>query len=55
MLLELQSDSEKKSQIDSLKMEISNLKEQLTQQQQDLQVKIAEVGSLHTFFCLGYS
>uniref|UniRef100_A0A3Q2PIW9 DAZ interacting zinc finger protein 1 n=1 Tax=Fundulus heteroclitus TaxID=8078 RepID=A0A3Q2PIW9_FUNHE len=49
---QLQSDGEKKSQIDSLKMEISSLKEQITQQQQALQVKIAQVGSLHTFFFL---
>ncbi|XP_015233525.1 PREDICTED: zinc finger protein Dzip1-like isoform X2 [Cyprinodon variegatus] len=40
--IQLQSDSEKKSQIDSLKMEISSLKEQITQQQQTLQVKIAQ-------------
>ncbi|MED6235871.1 hypothetical protein ATANTOWER_001393 [Ataeniobius toweri] len=40
--IQLQSDSEKKSQIDSLKMEISSLKEQITQQQQALQVKIAQ-------------
>ncbi|KAM4710960.1 cilium assembly protein DZIP1 isoform 2-T10 [Anableps anableps] len=40
--IQLQSDSEKKSQIDSLKMEISSLKEQISQQQQDLQVKIAQ-------------
>ncbi|KAM4537761.1 LOW QUALITY PROTEIN: cilium assembly protein DZIP1 [Fundulus diaphanus] len=39
---QLLSDSEKKSQIDSLKMEISSLKEQMTQQQQALQVKIAQ-------------
>ncbi|XP_014862014.1 PREDICTED: zinc finger protein Dzip1-like isoform X1 [Poecilia mexicana] len=39
---QLQSDSEKKSQIDSLKMEISSLKDQITQQQQDLQAKIAQ-------------
>ncbi|XP_035983882.1 zinc finger protein Dzip1 isoform X2 [Fundulus heteroclitus] len=39
---QLQSDGEKKSQIDSLKMEISSLKEQITQQQQALQVKIAQ-------------
>uniref|UniRef100_A0A3B3YE76 C2H2-type domain-containing protein n=1 Tax=Poecilia mexicana TaxID=48701 RepID=A0A3B3YE76_9TELE len=42
VLPELQSDSEKKSQIDSLKMEISSLKDQITQQQQDLQAKIAQ-------------
>ncbi|XP_047211725.1 cilium assembly protein DZIP1 isoform X2 [Girardinichthys multiradiatus] len=40
--IQLQSDSEKKSQIDSLKMEINSLKEQITQQQQALQVKIAQ-------------
>ncbi|XP_054915032.1 cilium assembly protein DZIP1 [Poeciliopsis prolifica] len=39
---QLQSDSEKKSQIDSLKKEISSLKDQITQQQQDLQAKIAQ-------------
>ncbi|XP_043966301.1 zinc finger protein Dzip1 isoform X2 [Gambusia affinis] len=39
---QLQSDSEKKSEIDSLKMEISSLKDQITQQQQDLQAKIAQ-------------
>lgn len=41
---ESQSDSEKKSQIDSLKLEISSLKEQIAQQQQTLQVKTAQVG-----------
>ncbi|XP_027867251.1 cilium assembly protein DZIP1 isoform X4 [Xiphophorus couchianus] len=40
--MQLQSDSEKKSQIDSLKTEISSLKDQITQQQQDLQAKIAQ-------------
>ncbi|XP_024865488.1 zinc finger protein Dzip1 isoform X2 [Kryptolebias marmoratus] len=39
---QLQSDSEKKSQIESLKLEISTLKEQIVQQQQALQTKIAE-------------
>ncbi|XP_061571890.1 cilium assembly protein DZIP1 [Cololabis saira] len=38
----LQSDSEKKSQIDSLKLEISSLKGQVVQQQQALQDKIAQ-------------
>lgn len=38
---ELRSDSEKKSQIESLKLEISSLKEQIVQQQQ---AKIAQVG-----------
>lgn len=42
-IAELRSDSEKKSQIESLKLEISNLKEQIVQQQQDLQAKIAQV------------
>ncbi|GLD64873.1 zinc finger protein Dzip1-like isoform X1 [Lates japonicus] len=40
--IQLRSDSEKKSQIESLKLEISNLKEQIVQQQQDLQTKIAQ-------------
>ncbi|XP_018527129.1 cilium assembly protein DZIP1 isoform X3 [Lates calcarifer] len=40
--IQLRSDSEKKSQIESLKLEISNLKEQIVQQQQDLQAKIAQ-------------
>ncbi|KAI3365804.1 hypothetical protein L3Q82_000803 [Scortum barcoo] len=40
--MQLQSDSEKKSQIDSLKLEISSLKEQIVQQQQTLQVKTAQ-------------
>ncbi|XP_037617986.1 zinc finger protein Dzip1 isoform X2 [Sebastes umbrosus] len=40
--MELRSDSEKKSQIDSLKFEISSLKEQIVQQQQDLQAKTAQ-------------
>ncbi|KAM9766372.1 cilium assembly protein DZIP1 isoform 2-T2 [Menidia menidia] len=47
---QLQSDSEKKSQIDSLKSEISGLKEQIVQQQQALQAKVAqekEQQSLH--------
>ncbi|XP_034533809.1 zinc finger protein Dzip1 isoform X2 [Notolabrus celidotus] len=39
---QLRSDSEKKSQIDSLKYEISGLKEQIVQQQQTLQAKAAE-------------
>lgn len=40
---DLQSDSEKKSQIESLKLEISSLKEQVVQQQQALQAKIVQV------------
>ncbi|CAG5933585.1 unnamed protein product [Menidia menidia] len=47
---QLQSDGEKKSQIDSLKSEISGLKEQIVQQQQALQAKVAqekEQQSLH--------
>uniref|UniRef100_A0A1A7X5T5 DAZ interacting protein 1 n=1 Tax=Iconisemion striatum TaxID=60296 RepID=A0A1A7X5T5_9TELE len=39
---QLQSDGEKKSQMESLKQEISSLKQQVVQQQQDLQAKIAE-------------
>ncbi|XP_047432413.1 cilium assembly protein DZIP1 isoform X2 [Mugil cephalus] len=39
---QLRSDSQKKSQIDSLKQEISSLKEQIVQQQQTLQVKVAQ-------------
>ncbi|XP_039998510.1 zinc finger protein Dzip1 isoform X3 [Xiphias gladius] len=38
----LRSDSEKKSQIESLKLEIGNLKEQIVQQQQTLQAKTAQ-------------
>ncbi|XP_031147697.1 zinc finger protein Dzip1 isoform X3 [Sander lucioperca] len=40
--IELRSDSEKKSQIESLKLEINSLKEQIVQQQQDLQAKTAQ-------------
>ncbi|XP_026157950.1 cilium assembly protein DZIP1 isoform X2 [Mastacembelus armatus] len=40
--IQLRSDSEKKSQIESLKLEISSLKEQIVQQQQALQAKIAQ-------------
>ncbi|XP_070786515.1 cilium assembly protein DZIP1 [Enoplosus armatus] len=40
--IQLRSDSEKKSQIESLKLEISSLKEQIVQQQQVLQVKTAQ-------------
>lgn len=40
--MQLRLDSEKKSQIESLKLEISRLKEQIVQQQQDLQAKIAQ-------------
>ncbi|XP_041835024.1 zinc finger protein Dzip1 isoform X2 [Melanotaenia boesemani] len=40
--IQLQSDSEKKSQIDSLKVEISSLKEQIAQQQQALQTKVVQ-------------
>ncbi|CAN9498137.1 unnamed protein product [Ophioblennius macclurei] len=39
---QLRSDSEKKSQIDGLKCEISSLKEQIVQQQQVLQAKTAQ-------------
>ncbi|XP_042369266.1 zinc finger protein Dzip1 isoform X2 [Plectropomus leopardus] len=39
---ELRSDSEKKSQIENLKSEISSLKEQIVQQQQDLQAKTTQ-------------
>uniref|UniRef100_UPI0037E82C18 cilium assembly protein DZIP1 isoform X2 n=1 Tax=Semicossyphus pulcher TaxID=241346 RepID=UPI0037E82C18 len=48
--IQLRSDGEKKSQIDSLKSEISSLKEQIVQQQQTLQAKTAqekEQQSLH--------
>ncbi|XP_023285632.1 zinc finger protein Dzip1-like isoform X1 [Seriola lalandi dorsalis] len=40
--IQLRSDSEKKSQIESLKLEISSLKEQIVQQQQTLQAKTAQ-------------
>lgn len=40
--MQLRSDSEKKSEIDSLKSEITFLKEQIIQQQQALQTKIAQ-------------
>ncbi|KAM9334295.1 cilium assembly protein DZIP1 isoform 2-T2 [Symphorus nematophorus] len=40
--IQLRSDSEKKSQIESLKLEISSLKEQIAQQQQDLLAKTAQ-------------
>ncbi|XP_054479926.1 cilium assembly protein DZIP1 isoform X2 [Anoplopoma fimbria] len=40
--IEYRSDSEKKSQIDCLKSEISSLKEQVVQQQMDLQAKTAQ-------------
>ncbi|KAM4560265.1 cilium assembly protein DZIP1 [Odontesthes bonariensis] len=40
--IQLQFDNEKKSQTDSLKLEISSLKEQIAQQQQALQAKIAQ-------------
>ncbi|XP_049919509.1 cilium assembly protein DZIP1 isoform X2 [Epinephelus moara] len=40
--MELRSDSEKKSQIERLKSEIGSLKEQIVQQQQDLQAKTAQ-------------
>ncbi|XP_041822058.1 zinc finger protein Dzip1 isoform X2 [Chelmon rostratus] len=40
--IQLRSDSEKKCQIDDLKSEISRLKEQIVQQQQDLQIKTAQ-------------
>lgn len=43
-LPELRSDSEKKSQMESLQSEISSLKEQIVQQQQALQLKTAQVG-----------
>lgn len=42
---ELRSDSEKKSQMESLKLEISSLKEQIVRQQQELQAKTAQVGN----------
>lgn len=42
---ELNSHSEQKSEINSLKLEISSLKEQIAQQQQVLEAKIAQVGS----------
>lgn len=41
---ELRSDSEKKSQMESLKLEISSLKEQIVRQQKELQAKTAQVG-----------
>ncbi|XP_008276240.1 cilium assembly protein DZIP1 isoform X2 [Stegastes partitus] len=40
--IQLRSDSDKKSQIDSLKLEISSLKEQIVQQQQTLAAKVAQ-------------
>ncbi|XP_044044183.1 zinc finger protein Dzip1 isoform X3 [Siniperca chuatsi] len=40
--IQLRSDSEKKSQIESLKLEINNLKEQIVQEQHALQVKTAQ-------------
>ncbi|KAF7670006.1 hypothetical protein LDENG_00090170 [Lucifuga dentata] len=40
--IHLQSDSEKKSQIESLKVEITNLKEQIIQQQQALSAKTVQ-------------
>ncbi|KAM7365453.1 hypothetical protein PAMP_016375 [Pampus punctatissimus] len=40
--IQLRSDSEKKSQIESLKLEISSLKEQIVQQQQTLKDKTAQ-------------
>lgn len=40
--LQLRSDNEKKSQIESLKLEISSLKEQIVQQQQDVQAKTVQ-------------
>ncbi|XP_029370134.1 cilium assembly protein DZIP1 isoform X2 [Echeneis naucrates] len=40
--IQLRSDSEKKSQIDSLKLEISSLKEQIVLQQQTLEAKTAQ-------------
>lgn len=43
---ELRSESEKKSEIDGLKLEISGLKEHIVRQQQDLQAKTAQVGSV---------
>ncbi|XP_035533362.1 zinc finger protein Dzip1 [Morone saxatilis] len=39
---QMRSDGEKKSQIESLKLEISSLKEQIVQQQHDLQAKTAQ-------------
>ncbi|XP_028256346.1 cilium assembly protein DZIP1 isoform X2 [Parambassis ranga] len=39
---QLRSDSENRSQIDSLKLEISSLKEQIAQQQQALQAKLVQ-------------
>ncbi|XP_073318497.1 cilium assembly protein DZIP1 [Pagrus major] len=48
--IQVRSDSEKKSQIDSLKLEIGSLKEQIVQQKQELQAKAAqekEQQSLH--------
>ncbi|KAM9327713.1 cilium assembly protein DZIP1-like [Pholidichthys leucotaenia] len=41
-IIQLQSDSEKKYQIESLKSEISSLKEQIVQQQQALQAKTVQ-------------
>lgn len=40
---ELRSDGEKKSQIENLKQEISSLKEQIIQQQQELHTKTVQV------------
>lgn len=40
----MRSDSEKKSQMESLKLEISSLKEQIVRQQKELQAKTAQVG-----------
>lgn len=45
LMAELRSESEKKSEIESLKLEISSLKEHIVGQQQDLQAKTAQVGN----------
>lgn len=42
---EMRSEGEKKSEIESLKLEISGLKEHIVGQQQDLQAKTAQVGN----------
>lgn len=52
---ELRSESEKKSEIESLKLEINSLKEHIVRQQQDLQTKSAQVGNnLQAFARLFY-
>lgn len=45
LVLELRSESEKKSEIESLKLEINSLREHIVRQQQDLQAKTVQVGN----------